>query len=214
MKATQNALRTITESRRAYVVLNLVYYGLIICGMVYVAFNRSLQQLLLEAVGSALTEGSLSPVLSAYSSGQVLPAIALTFGVNLTVGSFASITLPSLVIPFSGLLIGAYRAVLWGVMFSPTTLEVSGRTMISGLLVLVLILLEGQAYVLTMLAAYVHGRAFLWPHSVGAATRRRGYWLGVKRSARLYWLVALVLAVAAVYEALVAIYIIPSLLGM
>lgn len=117
-------------------------------------------------------------------------------------------------IPFSGLLIGAYRAVLWGVMFSPTTLEVSGRTMISGLLVLILILLEGQAYVLTMLAAYVHGRAFLWPHSVGAATHRRGYWLGVKRSARLCLLVALVLAMAAVYEALVAIYIIPSLLRM
>jgi hypothetical protein len=169
--------------------------------------------LLQEAIGSDFAEGPLSPVWSAYSNGQGLPAIAMTFGVNLTAGSFASITLPSLVIPFSGLLIGAYRAVLWGVIFSPATLEVSGRMMISGLLILILILLKGQAYVLTMLAAYIHGRAFLWPRSVGAATRRQGYWLGVKRSARLYLLVALVLAVAAVYETLVAIYIIPSLLG-
>ena len=198
MKVIQSALEAIKEFRRAYIVLNLVYYGLVVCGMVYVAFNPSLQQSLLELVGSAFTEGPLSAVGSAYSSGQVLQAMVLTFVVNLFLGSIAVITLPSLVIPFSGLLMGAYRAVLWGLLLSPTTPELR-LVMIPHSLVLIL---EGQAYILAMLAAYVQGRAFLWPRSVGAATRRQGYGLGVKRSVRIYLPVVLLLAVAAIYEAL------------
>ena len=203
MKMIQSALETIKEVRRAYIVLNLVYYGLVICGMIYVAFDPSLQQSLLELVGSAFTEGPLSAVGSAYVGGQVLWAMVLTFVVNLFLGSIAVITLPSLVIPFSGLLIGAYRAVLWGLLLSPTTPELR-LVMIPHSLVLIL---EGQAYILAMLAAYVHGRAFLWPRSVGAATRRQGYGLGVKRSVRIYLLVVLLLAAAAIYEALEVIII-------
>ena len=208
MKAIQSALEPIKESRRAYIVLNLVYYGLVICGMIYVAFNPSLQQSLLELVGSAFTQGPFSAVGSAYVGGQVLQAMVLTFVVNLFIGSIAVITLPSLVIPFSGLLTGAYRAVLWGLLLSPTT-PVLRWVMIPHSLVLIL---EGQAYILAMLAAYVQGRAFLWPRSVGAATRRQGYGLGVKRSVRIYLLVVLVLAVAAIYEALEVIFI-PRLVG-
>jgi hypothetical protein len=203
MKVIQSALEPIKEFRRAYIVLNLVYYGLVTCGMIYVAFNPSLQQSLLELVGSAFTEGPFSAVGSAYVGGQVLQAMVLTFVVNLFIGSIAVITLPSLVIPFSGLLTGAYRAVLWGLLLSPTT-PVLRWVMIPHSLVLIL---EGQAYILAMLAAYVQGRAFLWPRSVGAATRRQGYGLGVKRSVRIYLLVVLVLAVAAIYEALEVIFI-------
>jgi hypothetical protein len=203
MKAIQSALEPIKESRRAYIVLNLVYYGLVLCGMIYVAFNRSLQQSLLELVGSAFTQGPFSVVGSAYVGGQVLQAMVLTFVVNLFIGSIAVITLPSLVIPFSGLLTGAYRAILWGLLLSPTT-PVLRWVMVPHSLVLIL---EGQAYILAMLAAYVQGRAFLWPCSVGVTTHRQGYGLGVKRSVRIYLLVVLVLAVAAVYEALEVIFI-------
>ena len=205
MKAIISALRTIKEFRRAYIVLNLVYYGLVICGMVYVAFNPALQQLLLEAVGSAFTEGPLSTVAGAYTGGQILLAIVLTFVVNLTIASFLWITLPSLVIPFSGLVTGACRAILWGVLLSPSSPEMSA-VMIPHSLTLIL---EGQAYILAMLAAYIQGRAFLWPATVDAATHGEGYRAGVKRSLRLYLLVAIVLAVAAVYEVLEVIFIIP-----
>ena len=115
------------------------------------------------------------------------------------------------VIPFSGLLVGAYRAVLWGLIFSPPTLAVSSREMLAGFLALILLILEGQGYVLAMLAAYVQGSAFLFPKSVGATSRKQGYGVGVKRSIRLYLLVVPVLAVAAVYEALVVILIMPRL---
>jgi hypothetical protein len=207
MKAVLSALRTIREFQRPYIVLNLVYYGLVICGMVYVAFHPTLQQLLLDAIGSAFTDWPLSTVAGAYTGGQVFLAIVLTFAVNLTAASFLWITLPSLVVPFSGLATGALRAILWGVLFSPSSPEMS-TVMIPHSLTLVL---EGQAYILAMLGAYVQGRAFLWPSTVNAATHTQGYQAGVKRSLRLYLLIAIVLAAAAVYEVLEVIFIIPLL---
>ena len=204
MKSILSAWKVVAEFRRAYIVLNLAYYGLVLCGMIYVAFVPSLQQSLLREVGAAFTEGPFSAVGSAYLGGQILPAIILTFVVNLVIGSLMVITLPSLVIPFIGLPIGAYRALLWGLLLSPTTPELR-MAMIPHSLALVL---EGQAYILAMLGAYIQGIAFLRPSSVGAETRRQGYWFGLKRSAHIYLLVVVLLAVAAVYEALEVILII------
>ena len=211
MKFIQSALGILGESRRAYVTLNLVYYGLVACGMVFTALDRSVQRGLLAAVGNALTQGPLAGVAGAYTTGQTALAIALTFAINLMVASFISITLPSLIVPFSGMLVGLVRAVTWGLLFSPPTLAVGGREAAMGLLIGILLVLEGQGYVLAMLAAWVQGRAFLSPESVGAADRGQGYLVGIKRALHLYLLVTLVLAVAAVYEAVVAIAIIPGL---
>jgi hypothetical protein len=49
--------------------------------------------------------------------------------------------------------------------------------------------------------------AFLPPKTVGKETRTQGYLEGVKRSARVYVLVAIVLLVAAIYEAVSVIFI-------
>jgi hypothetical protein len=211
MRIFRSALSVLDESRRAYVALNLVYYGLVACGMIFTALDRSVQRELTAAVGNALTQGPLAGVAGAYTAGQTILAIALTFAINLAVASFISITLPSLIVPFSGLLVGLVRAVAWGLLFSPPSLAIGGREAAMGLLVGILLVLEGQGYVLAMLAAWVQGRAFLSPQSVGAADRGQGYLVGIKRALHLYVLVALVLAVAAVYEAVVAIMIIPGL---
>jgi hypothetical protein len=211
MKISQSALSVLGESRRAYATLNLVYYGLVACGMVFTALDRSVQRELQAAVGNALTQGPLAGVASAYTAGQIILAIAWTFVINLAVASFISITLPSLIVPFSGLLVGLVRAVAWGLLFSPPSVAVGGREAAMGLLIAILLVLEGQGYVLAMLAAWVQGQAFLSPQSVGAADRGQGYLVGIKHALRLYLLVALVLAVAAVYEAVVAIVIIPNL---
>ena len=207
MGSIQRAWKVVREFRREYIVLNVVYYGLVVCGMVYVLFDPSPQQSLSEAVGRAFTEGPLSTLVGAYRGGQVLLAIVLTFVVNLIGGSFAVITIPSLLIPFIGLLVGAVRAVLWGLILSPTSTELA-KPMIAHSLTLIL---EGQGYILAMLAVYIHGKSFLWPRTVGATTRGEGYRAGVKRSAQIYLFVVLLLAVAAVYEALEVIYIVPRL---
>jgi hypothetical protein len=197
----RKALQIVGENRRAYLVINLGYYGLVVAGMLFALFNRQVQGALLDAIGEGFSQGMLADVLEAYTQGQLLQAIGLTFFVNLFLGSLAVITLPSLIVPFSGMLVGALRAILWGLLFSPGAPGFSDVGLLPALFVTGLLLLEGQGYVLALLAAYVQGRAFLFPASVGAEGHARGYWEGVKRAALVYLLVIIVLAIAAVYEA-------------
>ena len=212
MKARRSILDSVRDAWQPYVMLNAIYYGLVAVAMAYTAFNRSLQETLMAAVGESLTQGPLAPVLEAYTAQRVLEAIGLTLGVNLAVGSFATITLPSLVVPFSGLLMAAIRALMWGVLFSP---QIAGGLglgeLLVGALLGLLLLLEGQGYVLAALGAYVQGKAFLWPKTVGETGPIQGYLHGLKESARIYVLVALVLLVAAIYEVAIAVVAFPAL---
>ncbi len=197
MKNTiKSAWALVQENRSAYVVLNIGYYALVIIFMIYVAFNQPLQQALMEEIGATFMTGPLSFVGQSYINAQVFTAILLTFVINLFVGSFGTITLPSLIIPFSGMLVGFYRAAMWGLILSPAHPGMR-LAMIPHSLTLIL---EGQAYILTMLAAYIQGRAFLWPKTVGLERRGRGYLEGLKRTGKIYVLVVLTLLVAAIYE--------------
>ena len=196
MNLLKSAWGLVQEHRHTYTILNVLYYGLVIIFMVYVAFNRPLQDELLQSIGESFMTGPLSFVGSAYVNTKVLAAIAATFFVNLLAGSFGTITLPSLIIPFSGILVGFYRAVLWGLILSPAHPDLR-MVMIPHSLTLIL---EGQAYILTMLAAYLQGRAFLWPKTVGLESRGRGYLEGLKRTGKIYLLVVLTLLIAAIYE--------------
>jgi hypothetical protein len=62
------------------------------------------------------------------------------------------------------------------------------------------LILEGQAYILAMVAAYIQGRAFLFPNTIGLESRVKGYVEGLKRTGKLYVLVIVTLAIAAIYE--------------
>jgi hypothetical protein len=68
----------------------------------------------------------LAAVGSAYGGGQVIQAMIVTFIVNLIPGSIIEMSLPSLIIPFSGLLMGIYRAILWGLLLSPANASLAG----------------------------------------------------------------------------------------
>ena len=178
--------------------MNLLYYGLIICCMALISLSPALQTQMLAATKEGLEKGLLAPLVEAYESGNIPLAASLTFVVNLAGGSFLTITAPSIVIPFSGLVMGCVRASVWGLLFSPVT-EESRTVFFPHILVLVM---EGQAYILTMLAVWVQGKAYLWPATVGETTHGRGLVAGLRFTGRLYVLIAAVLAVAAVFEAL------------
>jgi len=213
MKLIHNAWSIVRANRRAYVIINVLYYGIVAAAMVYVSFYPEIQEDLMGMVGQSFTEGPLEAVGAAYGGGNVLAAIGLTFVVNLLIGSFVSITVPSLFIPFLGLALGIVRAILWGLLLSPSNPELR-MAMIPHSLTLIL---EGQAYIIALLAAYVHGKSFLLPRrsgieAEGINSHVQGYLLGLKQTAWLYVLVVLLLAVAAIYEALEVIYLVPLLI--
>ena len=212
MNPIQKAWSIVRANWRVYIIINVLYYGIVAIAMVYVTFNPHLQEALFELVGQAFTQGPLTAVGEAYGGGQVMAAIGLTFVVNLLVGSFIYITLPSLFIPFLGLVMGVVRAILWGLLLSPSSPDLR-MAMIPHSLTLIL---EGQGYIIALLAAYVHGKSFLMPRRSGVEADGlraylQGYLLGLKQTAWLYLLIVLVLAVAAIYEALEVIFLVPLL---
>lgn len=193
-------LAIVRAHRRVYLRLNLAYFGLILVGLAWAQIDRGLAGRLRAAVDASLSGGSLAPVARVYDSGAVLAAIIVTLGLNLFVGSLASITLPSLVLPFSGLAVAGLRAFAWGLLFSPEPAAITLRNFPAGAVIAGLLFLEGQGYVLTMLAAWIHSRARTQPATVGAASRREGSRAGLRSTAQLYLLVILTLAIAAIYE--------------
>jgi len=194
-------LTLLRRNRRAYLALNLAYYGLVALAMVWVARNPALEQGLREGV-----RGRFNPALmNAYAEGRVLPAIALTFRNNFFLAALLAITLPSLAIPFWGVAIGLARAVLWGLALSPADPAYAARFFRQ----VPTLLLEGQGFVLAMLGVWLLWRAVLRPAAVGAATRRAGYRVGLRQNAVLYGGVAALLLAAAIYEAVAAIYLAP-----
>lgn len=205
MNLIRHAWAIVKENRRAYLVINLAYYGLVAIFMVIAAFTQPLQETLVKTVGAGFSSGLFSFVGKSYGSGQVISSMGITFGINFFLGTFLEITLPSLVIPFIGMFMGILRAALWGLLLSPAYPPIR-FLMIPHSLTL---LLEGQGYIMGLLAVYVQGKAFLWPDSAGVTGHWRGYIEGVKQTGWLYTLVIITLLVAAIYEALEVIFLAP-----
>jgi hypothetical protein len=201
MKLLRSALDVLRRSRRPYLILRLVYYGLIVWTMVYVTYDRSIQERFNQLILDTLGSGPLASVIDAYSTGQALLAVALIFAINLVGATFLAITVPSLIIPFAGLLLFAVRALLWGILFAPQPPGAIGMPeVLTALGVVGLIVLEGEGYILGALGAFIQGRALLKPSSVGAGRPGQGYRYALREQARLYVWIVLVLLVAAVYE--------------
>ncbi|MCL5074629.1 MAG: hypothetical protein M1136_03110 [Chloroflexi bacterium] len=203
----QVATRTVAQYRQAYLVLNVLYYSLILLVAFYLFLNPLLQtQLshsLLREIGGAFKTMPFRVVAEAYLSGNFPLAATLTFLFNLAMGAILYITLPSLIVPFAGIILGCFRATAWGVLLSMVVL--AGVVKTAGFLVI--LVLEGQGYVLAMLAAWALGRAALRPAGVGARGYWGGYVVGLKHTALIYVFVVVFLAIAAICESFGVIYL-------
>ncbi len=105
MSLLRTSWQVVREHKRAYVALNLLYYGLVLVGMAYSLANPQVQKDLINLVGEAFSpSGQLGEVTKAYITGNLWMATILTFGVNLVGGSFLVLTLPSLIVPLQNFL--------------------------------------------------------------------------------------------------------------
>jgi hypothetical protein len=199
----------VLEHRRAWAVLNLLYFGTIGLGVAYAAAEPNIQRSLLQQVGEAFApQGGLAAVGEAYLQGRLLPAIALTFLINLVGGSLLTLTASSLAIPFLGILVGLLRALLWGLLFSPFGGTIPAAVMAAAAPHLGVVALEGEGYVVAMLGVWVWWRPVL----SGPGDRLQWWWSGLLYQGRIYVAVAFLLALAAIYEALELIYLVPRLM--
>ncbi len=126
-----------------------------------------------------------------------IPLAALTtFAINFPLGSLVCITLPSIILPGAGVLVAGLRAALWGLLLAPSFGTCSGMMLPHSFT----LLLEGEGYVIAaFFGLLVLVYLFRKDEGTGAANR---YVKALLMNVRGNLLVAIVLAVAAIYEAI------------
>ena len=205
MKIVRQPLKIIRASFRAYLVANAVVYGVCLVG-----FGLALvfPQLTAGQVAALAENGTIDLIKSLFSNVWLFAVVIL--GVNtLTVGVLL-IVLPSMVVPFAGIALMAYKAFTLGLTLAPA----DGPGWIALVPHSLTWLIEFQAYALLSLGAYLLGKSWLRPRTVGAENHRQGYVHGL---GQLGWLALPALAlliIGAIYEAFSLIYLVPALIGL
>ncbi|MFC5833299.1 stage II sporulation protein M [Nonomuraea insulae] len=185
-------LLVIRENMRAYLVINAAAYGLAIIGFVIGLVFPDLS----AARSASLEEDGTGELVRWLVNTP--PLFALTIlGVNLFRLSALTIVLPSLIVPFAGLAFFGYWSVETGITLVPASPQ-GWVALIPHSLTLVI---EFQAYVLLLLGAYLLGRHWLFPRTIGAENRRQGYVGGLQRIGLLALPALALLIVGAVWEA-------------
>ncbi len=177
--------------------MHLLYFGLVIAGSLLTYAVPEAQVVLLGKFREALVSkgNPLGIAGDAYRSGNIPLAAAVTITVNFLLVSLASITVPSILVPGLGALFACILAIAWGLLLAP-----SMQTLALGMLPHSLtMLLEGEGYILAaifglMIPIHVVSRSL-----GGNLFTRFGRALSLNLKAQIW--IALVLAVAAIYEA-------------
>ena len=204
MRRLARPFQIIRTDLRAYLLSNLFVYGLLLAGM---AVGTLFPDANAARVAYLTESGSLDGVTLVLDNVWLL-AIEIMAN-NLIVASLLVIILPSLIVPFAGIALFAISLVDVGIILAPVDESAALVLLPHSLLLLV----EMQAYVLIIFGAFLLGRAWLRPSSVGATSRRRGYVLGLQRFGWLLLPATVLHIVGAFYEAIETVHFIPALLG-
>jgi hypothetical protein len=177
--------------------VHVVYFGLVIAGSVLIYELPAVQTVLMGKLGEAVSTKNnvLGIAAAAYRTRNILLAAGVTFLVNFFGGSLAYITLPSVILFGAGLLLTLFRAIMWGVLFAPGIPGVASSMLPhSGTM-----LLEGAGYILAAFFAALIPIHTFSSRLGGNPLSRWGRALLLNLTGS-FW-VALVLVVAALYEA-------------
>lgn len=200
----RSALGALRTHRRAYLILNLLMYGAFLLGMGAALLWPELNT---AKVAGQNADGTTDLVTDLLRNPWLF---GLTiFAVNVGTVALAAILLPSMIVPFAGIALGVYKAFQFGVTLAPVD-DTIAMVLIPHSLT---ILIELQAYVLVMFGAYLLGRAWLSPGTVGAPNRRRGYLTGLRWAGRVCTLALILFVVGAAYEAWSITYLVPRILN-
>lgn len=204
MNRLRRPFQIIRADLRAYLLVNVFVYGVLLLGMALGVLFPDLH----AARSASFTGGEQGALVEAVvGNGWVFGTVI--FLVNVFPTALLLITLPSLMVPFAGLVAFAVKTIDLGLMLAPVD-ATSRLTLIPHSLTL---LIEFQAYALVMFGAYLLGRSWLRPTTADVPTRRQGYVRGLRRLGWL-WLPALALfVIGAVYEAIEIYFLVPLVLG-
>lgn len=190
-------LEVIRDWRRLFCVLHWVGFGTLILFAALVYHVPAVQTVMLNTTHQAIAadSGPLAMLGKAYLSGSVLRAAVVTLAINLFLGALASITVPSAILPGIGTFVAWLRAALIGMILAPTSVALSCVMLPHSLTVLV----EMEAYFVASLFALMIP-IYLFRKKEGPTVGRR-YGRALLLNVKAYMVVAVLLIVAALYEA-------------
>lgn len=186
-----------------YLVSNLVVYGTLVMTMIVTVYIPGLKDVGLRSTEAFLESPGSLVVVEAYASGSIVRAALLTLLGNLLFAALATTTLPSLVIPFFGVVATIGRAVFIGMPYAPTSRE----ELIAVVVASPVLLIEFQAYVLAMLGSIILWRSTFGYRQRNVSSAWHGYLAGTKDNIRLYPVIILVLLGIASIEAVTALFL-------
>jgi hypothetical protein len=191
-------LAEIRRYKHLFIGLHFTYFGVAILFMLVAYLLPELQVCLLTEIKAQVESGSgpLAIAGKAYMSKNIPIAAATTFAINFLFGSLAYITIPSIIIPAVGVLTAIFRAMMWGVLLAPTFDTLAGAMLPHSFTVL----LEGEAYIIAAFFGVLI-LVYLCSKAEGPGILRR-YGKALLMNIRGNLLVAIVLATAAIYEAI------------
>lgn len=190
--ALRRPVQIIRDDLRPFLVLNAGAFGIMLAGLgLGLVFPD-----LVQAQSAGFEEsGQTDLVLKVFQTPWLFALTILAVN-TLTVGA-ALIVLPSMLIPFLGLALFAWKALNIGIALAPTTPTLRVAFIPHSLTVLI----EFEAYVLLLLGAWILGRSWLRPAGIGLSGRREGYVFGLRRLGPLALAAFVLLVVGAVWEA-------------
>lgn len=186
---------------RAYLIINAIVYGSFIAGLVAAMVFPNL-----GATQVAIQEdnGTFDLVRSLLNNPWLFSLTIL--GVNVTTAALW-IVLPSLIVPFTGIALFAYKTFTLGLPLAPTT----ARSAVVWIPHSLTALIEFQAYALLMFGAYILGRSWIRPATIGARNHRQGYVRGLQQLGWLSLFALPLFIVGAIWEAFSIRYLIHPL---
>jgi hypothetical protein len=192
-------LQIIRENLRVYLLLNALAYGTFVIGFVIGLLFPDL----VAGRAQALEDDGTADLVTSLISNPWLFALMILAVNTLRLGAL-TIVLPSLVVPFLGLATFAVWSVTTGVTLVPSSPE-TWVALIPHSLTLVI---ELQAYILLLLGAFLLGKYWVRPQTIGAKNRRQGYLRGLQSIGWLSIPTLILLVIGAIYEAFSLLYLV------
>lgn len=193
--ALNQSLEASRKIRKLLLIMAETYVTSFLVGYIMIYLRLPFAVKLSEAAIKSLSNISLlKPIVGALMSGNLALAIASTFLVNLTLGAFASTTLPG-VIPLVGGLGSAAVSALRGLLIGMTYYYAFGVSTGYTVVALGTAILELGAYVFSAAAGINISLSTLYPRRYQVESRWVAFTQAWKDTARIYVIVIILLAV-------------------
>jgi hypothetical protein len=194
-----DALGTIKKNWKLLASLNALYFCVIVIGATIALISPSLHLSMIQYIGAETIAGpSEAHVPSDTTDAMIMACYA--FASSFFVNTLAMITVPSIILPIWAPIIGAARFFIWGVTYvSPLEGVLTPGRLIPQYMAM---LLEGEAYVIAIFACVRQLTVALASADMGFRRALKEYIKAFFDNLKLLIIVALLLAAAALYQAL------------